>query len=495
MINAVNADFDVRQQCYQDLKTHMSEFPQFEEAYDIFSDMEYDQIEQGFSRKYQDMSSFGVDLEEPLFELRLFDEWSQTAYQHPPNSPFPATERTEQRDQPAREYIIAEEYVNEPDWDRHFIWCSFMRINADDLYEVEAENYWYDSEIASTLVESDQNQNRVWYNTNTAFDYDEMPLAEFERLFVYPQATQNDFFDKYSIKEAFPTNVVSYDEFTGAFEEDEEDSIRGVVYDEEWNIDLHDLPDIMSTLREETDHDVFPYFEFYQEIENNFPEFARYLAVNWIINFDTLKEAIAERHEHEFADLWSVIVNQRDLDRFAYMEEQWEDIDMDDDQKELYRERLEQIDEIDAQVRERLWMAEREETDITQGQLEVDETDEEEQVMQEIQTLENIIDEQDAIEDLDEALQEVDGVETQEDIETMEEVQEVRDSIEEMDEMEEVDFDDFEQVGEWTDEDQQHPSSDQQEEPVDDIVLYIVVGFLVLVLIASGVMFFIKNRK
>ncbi len=353
----VSADYDLRQSCYSDLTDYMSDIGATQAAIEWLENFTYEQLEEEFSRKYQEMSSFGIDLYEPLFSMRLHSYWQQTQYQHPPYSPYPVYDRTEQWQYPAKEFIIAEEYVTDPEWQEHFIWCSFMHIKSDDLENFSDDDYWYDSEIFSAVSEDSDRWNQIWYNTNNVYNYDNEITGSFDRLFVFPQGTQNDFFDKYSVIDSFPSNVVDLEDFFDELWWQDWEQIRGVFLDESGSAISYDMPDILSPVSEVSDNDVFPLFNFYQEIENVYPDFWQYLAINWHLQFDTLKEMIDKRHDHEYADLWSSIINSRQIQKYAYNDRYGYDTDLEDEKEELYEETIETIHQVDNEARQRLGLS------------------------------------------------------------------------------------------------------------------------------------------
>ena len=373
------ADSDVREACFEDLREILSGMYYYQDWYEDIEEVEYSDLEEELSRKYDNISSFWIDLKEPLFKLRLYSYWEETGYQHPPYSPYPAYEETEQWDEPANEHIIAEEFVEDPDtWEEHFIWCSFMKIDSQDLMEVTSENYWYDWDYESVIANDFRRWNIIWYNRNIAYDYEDEPLARFSRLFVFPEETDNNFFSKYPVKESFPWNVVDIDKFERELSPDDETleeiaEEREEEYDEEeqeristrvmWQqgIVADSEDNILSPMMHETDNERFPLFNYYQEIQNIYPDFGDYLALNWVVDFDVLKRMLDRWEEEDLWMLWSVVFDSRAMEHYARQKEFDEEIDMAQNIQDYYDEQLEVVDNFDDHAEE--FMEEVEEED------------------------------------------------------------------------------------------------------------------------------------
>ncbi|MBS8121969.1 hypothetical protein [Candidatus Vampirococcus lugosii] len=349
---------DMREECYNDLTNYMSKVEQFKPAYEMIQDLGYDKLSESFSKKYENMSSFGVDLNKPILSMRLHSFGEQTSYQHPPYSPFPIYEGTEKWENPVKEFIIAEEFVTNPeDGQEYFIGCSFMNIQSPDLMSVDADNYWYDGEILSVLVEDKSKNNKVWHNTNRSFNYENEILADFDRLFVFPKLTQNDFFSKYDIIDAFPTNKIDLKKYLNVINPSgDEELLFTVVYDQNGNVIGGSSLDVFKGIFDESNNEGFPLFDMYQEIENLYPEFAKYLAINGFVSFDVFKELMNLKGDHSYADLWSFISRSKDLIKYANQIRKGEEPDISNDTilVEFYDEMLKNIDSFDKDARERI---------------------------------------------------------------------------------------------------------------------------------------------
>jgi hypothetical protein len=77
-----------------------------------------------------------------------------------------------------------------------------MQISSSDLMKVKSTDYLYDGDMVSLLKQEDDY--KAWYSENTSFNYDNKPFVNWYRLFIYPKATQNDYFNKYDIIDTFP---------------------------------------------------------------------------------------------------------------------------------------------------------------------------------------------------------------------------------------------------------------------------------------------------
>lgn len=323
--NSVMAeDSSTREACFSELQSNMSEIGVFEGPYWELWSKSYSDLD--FSRYYKNMSSFWIDINEPLFEMRLHSFGRQTGYMHPPYSPFASSTQSERWDEAAREFIVAEEYITKPDGTRQFLSCSFMQILSDDLMEVTSENYLYDWEIISVIIENDSDY-KVWYNENVSFNHDNRPFVTWKRLFIYPSETQNDYFDRYSLLESFPSNRTDNYNFLSNenfWEWTISVSSTVSVYDSNWN-----LESVISPSRElypverEWNNEIFPLFTYYQDIEDTFPEFGQKLALRWELSFDSMKSMIGTRDNSDYTHIWNTVLDPRGVTQYMLAKESW----------------------------------------------------------------------------------------------------------------------------------------------------------------------------
>jgi len=327
---SVNADNStVQTKCFETLKQNLSDIWIFDIPYKYIKDLEYSSLEKQFSKYYKNMSSFGIDIDKPLFEMRLYSFWRQTWYIHPPYSPYPVYTKSDKWEKPAKEYIIAEEYITKPDWGKQFLSCSFMQISANDLMKVKAEDYLYDWEIISLLKTNETLDYKAWYTQNDSFNYSNNPFVTWDRLFIYPKETQNNYFDRYTVADSFISNKVndfnmlsnnSFWSWTISR------SSRVYIYDINWNIkSAVSLTKELYPIEKEWNDKIFPLFSYYQSIENTFPEFAKHIALRWEIHFDTLKEIIWTKDNENYAHIWSTILDPRWITKYTKSKMEWKE--------------------------------------------------------------------------------------------------------------------------------------------------------------------------
>lgn len=316
---------ELQSKCFNTLKLNISEIWIFEKPYQVIKKMNYNDIK--FSRYYKNMSSFWIDLDKPLFEIRLYSFWKQSWYIHPPYSPFAIWTKSEKWDFATKEYIIAEEYIKIPNWNKQFISCSFMQLSAEDLMKVKAEDYLYDWEIISLLKNNNNLEYKAWYNENVSYNYENKILWEWNRLFIYPKETQNDYFDRYKIANSFPTNIST--NFDALNKEKIKDKwiwdwpIRVYIQNENWKIQKYISPSELSPIKQQWNNKIFPLFWYYQDIENSFPEFSKNIALRWELHFDTLKKIISTKENSKYAHIWNTILYSKDFTKYMKAKKDW----------------------------------------------------------------------------------------------------------------------------------------------------------------------------
>jgi len=57
------------------------------------------------------------------------------------------------------------------------------------------------------LKKDDNLDYKAWYNENVSYNYDSEIFVTWNRLFIYPKETENNYFDRYKIADSFPTNI------------------------------------------------------------------------------------------------------------------------------------------------------------------------------------------------------------------------------------------------------------------------------------------------
>lgn len=63
---------------------------------------------------------------------------------------------------------------------------------------------------------------------------------------------------------------------------------------------------------------IFGLYDYYQSIENTYPEFSKKIALRGIIHFDTIKELVTTKDLAPFANTWSVALNTKDIMKYTH---------------------------------------------------------------------------------------------------------------------------------------------------------------------------------
>lgn len=295
------ANEEIQKQCFEDLKVSVSATPAFSYVSEQIKNLTYEDVSAGFSKSYANISSFGIDLLSPDFDQRIYSFGRDTGYQHPPFSPFPTYTLSDKWETPAKEFIISEEYVrNTTTNERVFLSCSFLAIKTGSLKKVTAERYLYDGPLSSVLYTSPDSSYKVWYSKNKSHDHTGMEFVGWERMFVYPKATENQFFSRYSVADAFPARTT-----------DDLRNIVSKVSDLQGDKTLLDAPELKGY------DTVFALNSYYQAIENSYPKFAEKLALRGVLQYNTVKELLATRGVSEFSALWDTVLDPTGITRYA----------------------------------------------------------------------------------------------------------------------------------------------------------------------------------
>jgi hypothetical protein len=320
----------VREQCFASLKDDLREARIFDVPLAEMDTLTYATLETQFSRLYTGLSSFGIETDKAQFAMRVYDFGSQTGYVHPPYAPLPVVERSEAWATATKQFIIAEEYVIDPEGKPQFIDCAFLSIASDDLLQVTRERYSSDGPMASLLKTTPDASRKSWYSQNTSFDHSGNPLATWKRLFVYPSGAQNPYFDKYSVIEAFPAHKVDSFAVLGFFDQE-------MLLIEEYNpgsggMDMTFLiqgegtstieavapVELLPLVPKGADR-VFPLASYYAGIESRFPQFAETLSIRGTLKYITFKELITRTDMNEESKkLLNALIDPRRVSQFVY---------------------------------------------------------------------------------------------------------------------------------------------------------------------------------
>ncbi len=322
------SDQSSRAQCFSTLKDNLTEAGIFTDPLVELNKMSYQDIEPKFSQNYKSLTSFGIELDKGNIEMRVYSFGQQTGYIHPPKLPFPSSYESDTWIGPTKEFIVAEEYVIDASAQKHFITCSFFSIGAEDLLKVTRENYSYDGAMVSLAKTASDSSYKAWYSKNTSFDYQDKPFVNWTRLFIYPKSTQNTYFDKYSVADAFPANKVQsfdvlkfflkniieirdYDEAGAA-------QVKYLTPDSNGNFVEANNPQELLPINPEGVNKMFPLATYYQAIQNHFPEFASTLSLRGTLKYDTYKQLLsAQKVNPEIGKLLSTLTDPRQLARYS----------------------------------------------------------------------------------------------------------------------------------------------------------------------------------
>ncbi len=292
-------------QCFATLKENMAEIEVFAFPLSKLATTTYAELEPKFSKNYKNLSSFGIEINKPILEMRLYSFGAQTGYIHPPKLPLPSSYGSDTWAEPAKEFIIAEEYVVDQNAQRHFIDCVFFQIRSDDLLKVTSDRYLYDGAMISMTKTASDGSYKAWYSQNVSFDYESKPFVEWLRLFVYPKSTENSYFNKYGVADAYPAHKVENFDALKFFAQD---LIQVQTYDETGAVEIKYMvqkdgkgpsvetaspPELAPIVPDGIDK-VFSIMTYYQAIENRFPAFAKLLSLRGTLQFDTFKQLIAD---------------------------------------------------------------------------------------------------------------------------------------------------------------------------------------------------------
>lgn len=300
-----HADNSVQKECFLSLQKSVLETPSFSPVHDQMRQLQYENIEVGFSKYYRNISSFGIDLRSPDFDMRVYSFGPETGYQHPPFSPFPTYTLSEKWEEPAKQFIVAEEYVRNTETnERVFLSCAFMVIDSGSLKKVTAENYLYDGPFSSVLYTAPDSTYKVWYTKNKSYNHSDVEFVTWERMFVYPQKTKNGFFDRYTVADALPARTT--------------DTLSSIVDNSrkrEGDTGVMAPPELKGY------DTVFALNSYYQAIENAYPAFAEKLALRGVLQYDTVKELLATRGISGFSSLWNSVLDSREITKYALLKE------------------------------------------------------------------------------------------------------------------------------------------------------------------------------
>lgn len=317
-----------RQECFNILKQNLDESKLFVNEFESIKNLTYEQLDKDFSKYYKDMSSFGLELRQPKFLHRVYTFWQQTAYKHPPFSNFPTYTNSDKWDEAAKENIITELFVKNDKDETIFLGCAFMKIRAIDLMSFKWENYLYDWQPFSYLIEKDNYKS--WYFTNDVFDFNEDIMWTIERLFIWPKSTVNSYFNRYEITDSIESiKIKEYKDIYWPEPVEWESDISNAkiwAYDQNWNLKILNQD---STEKKPTD--IFESFTYFQATQDKFPEFAKHIAMRWILDFDLFKKSLikynaqetTEEEKKQLSKYIEIVLDYRDYNKYVKNKAEW----------------------------------------------------------------------------------------------------------------------------------------------------------------------------
>ena len=295
-------------ECFNQLQSSVVSIPSFAPVHEDVKKLVYGDVQREFSPYYKNISSFGVDLRSPDFDMRIYSFGPATGYQHPPFSPFPTYTLSDKWEEPANQFIIAEEYVRNTETnERVFLSCSFMVIDTGSPKKVTAERYLSDGPLTSIVYTAPSGTYKTWYSKNKSYDHTGMEFVTWERLFVYPKSTENNFFSRYTVLDAFPARTT-----------DDLSNIVNIPKFLKGDKDLLNPPEMKGY------DTVFALNSYYQAIENTYPKFAEKLALRGVLQYQTVKELLATRGVSEFSAIWDTVLNPNEITKYALLKEKGE---------------------------------------------------------------------------------------------------------------------------------------------------------------------------
>ena len=297
-----SSDFDVRTQCFETLKENMGETTVFTEPLKTLSKIKYSDLDAQFSKNYKSLTSFGIDIDRGDFEMRTYTFGRPTGYVHPPKLPFPVSTKSELWEKPWSEYLIAEEYVIDSKGEKHFIDCAFIQLGAEKPELITREKYLYDGSPISLTKTVPDGAYKASYTESVSFDYEDKPFASWKRLFIYPKATENEYFNKYSVQDAYPAHATNTLKLLSQLNKvefqtqttDEQGNTLIKYYAQGANGKLAEMqyPKELSPIVASGIDAKFSLMTYYQAIESKFPVFAERLSFRGTIDFSTFKRLI-----------------------------------------------------------------------------------------------------------------------------------------------------------------------------------------------------------
>lgn len=322
------ASVSVQEQCFLTLKDNLSEAGIFAEPLAEFGDRSYSEIAPLFGEKKNMLSSFDVTIDEPSLGIRLYSFGQQTGYTHPPKSVLPVYTKSDTWGDPVKEYVLAEEYVTDAQGQEHFLDCVFLHIDSEVPTDVTQDKYAYDGTAVSIVKTAADGSYKAWYNQAPGFDFEDNHFVTWKRMIVYPESTQNTYFNRFDVIDVYPANKLeSFDVLEFFLGKDVsftagETGVPEATYADVEGGAAVELPSEL--LLPPTFGINFSYrlASYYQAIEAKFPEFAALLSMQGAIKYRSYQELVTKtsisKDEQEFTSL--IFGDTREFDSYYFDE-------------------------------------------------------------------------------------------------------------------------------------------------------------------------------
>lgn len=317
-----------QEQCFLTLKDSLQEAGVFAEPLAEIGDRSYADIAPLFGGMKKMLSSFDITIDESRLGIRLYSFGQQTGYTHPPKSILPISTQSDTWGDPVKEYVLAEEYVTDAQGQERFLNCVFLHIDSESPMAVTQDRYAYDGTVTSIVKTAEDGSYKVWYNQAPGFDYEDNHFVTWRRMIVYPQSTQNNYFNRFDVIDAYPANKL---ESLSALEFFNGKSVSYVLPEVGFPEAIYTVTADGSEVELPAELLPPPTFginfsyrlaTYYQAIETQFPEFAALLSVRGAMKYSAYKEMVTKESlsedEQQFTSL--LFGNTQDLDTYYFDE-------------------------------------------------------------------------------------------------------------------------------------------------------------------------------
>ncbi len=288
------------EQCFLSLKENLAETGLFEAPLSLLGEQSYSDIEPLFGEKKKMLTSFDLTIDQPVLGIRLYSFGEQTGYTHPPKSVLPISTKSDTWGDPVKEYVLAEEYVTDAQGQERFLNCVFLHIESNTPMNVTQDRYAYDGNSISIVKTAADGSYKAWYNQAPGFDFEDNHFVTWKRMIVYPMSTQNTYFNRFDVIDAYPANKLESLDTLEFFNGKSvsytlpETGFPEATYTTTGDDTKIELPPEL--LPPPTFGINFSYrlASYYQAIESQFPEFAALLSVRGAMKYAAYKELVTK---------------------------------------------------------------------------------------------------------------------------------------------------------------------------------------------------------